>query len=376
MKEAEGGGREASLGVQHAFKSRGDMQRQCPPPAQPLANGPSTLPANSRLADLACPVLLMNLPLSLSAAIANNVYMEELGSSRREICRDTALDQFRALYRHVTQHAVVYLLPSSPGLQDQPYVSNLGLTLPHLDNETVIIARFRSAPRVGEERVGAEFFRLMNFAVAEPPETYGGEPLYFEGEADLKHLTGNIYVGAHGMRTSRNALTWAAERHGMDIIPFHVTNPYLYHLDCCLLPLDEETVLLCAAGAEEPAVRAIGRHCEIIDVSLAEARAGITNCLLLPGEIVCDSNIAELGKDNAKYPAEKAKIERLEHICARFGRDLHVFSMSEFYKSGALLSCLVMHIKHAGRGRRQEIGNGRNGEQHAPLVSVQKPNAV
>ena len=78
---------------------------------------------------------------------------------------------------------------------------------------------------------------------------------------------------------------------------------------------------------------------------LEDARAGITNCLLLPGEVLCDSNIMELGKESPKYPIEKSKIDRLETICSRFGRTLRVFCMSEFYKSGALLSCLIMHIK-------------------------------
>lgn len=358
MDEADGGCALTGCGAQLGIELRG-AQEQRPTPVKAGANALPSLPASSSLADMDCPVLLMNVPLSLSADIANNVYMEEMDPSRREICRERALDQFRLLYRHVAQHAVVYLLPSTPGLQDQPYVSNLGLVLPHLEEDTVIISRFRSAPRIGEERVGADFFKLMNFAVAEPPETFAGEPLYFEGEADLKHLIGNVYVGAHGMRTSRNALTWAAERHGMEIVPLRVANPYLYHLDCCFLRLSEEAVLLCGEVAGEAFLDAVSRHCEIVDVSMAEARAGITNCLLLPGEILCDSNIAELGKDNPKYALEKAKIERLEHICARFGRDLHVFCMSEFYKSGALLSCLIMHIKHAAPGRRQECANGQ-----------------
>ena len=42
---------------------------------------------------------------------------------------------------------------------------------------------------------------------------------------------------------------------------------------------------------------------------------------------------------------EKDNIALLEKVCTRFDRSLEVFSMSEFYKSGALLSCLVMPLK-------------------------------
>jgi arginine dihydrolase len=314
-----------------------------------------------RLGDVKCPVLLMNLPLSLSAQIPNNAYMENMSPGEREVCLDRAIAQFLSLYKHIAQHAIVYLLPSTPGFQDQPYVSNLGLVLPHCEEDTVIISKFRSTPRVGEERTGADFFKLMNFAVERPPETFEAEPVYFEGEADLKHIRGSLYIGAHGMRTSRNALIWAAERFEMEIVPFRITDPYLYHLDCCFLRITEEAVLLCTSVADRICLRAIEQHCEIIDVSVELARAGITNSVLLPGQILCDSPIAELRAGSDSYAIEKTKVERLENICSRFGRTLRLFCMSEFYKSGALLSCLVMHI-------RQPIDNTRG-----PAVPWQRP---
>lgn len=311
---------------------------------------PPAFPSGVRFGHLNFPVLLMNLPLSLSARIPNNAYMEDLSPSKREICLDRAVAQFLALYKHIAQHAVVFLLPSTPGFQDQPYVSNLGLVLPHCKEDTVIISRFRSEPRIGEERTGADFFKLMNFTVEQPPETFEEEPVYFEGEADLKHIQGNLYIGAHGLRTSRNALTWAAERFEMEIVPFRTTDPYLYHLDCCFLRITEQAAMLCTSLADRMCVRALEQHCEIIDVSVEHARAGITNSLVLPGEVLCDSALIELGKESPSYSIEKAKIEHLEQICSRFGLTLRVFCMSEFYKSGALLSCLIMHIKQATDG--------------------------
>lgn len=321
-------------------------------------DGPLPLfPSGVQFGRLNFPVLLMNLPLSLSAQIPNNASMEDRKPNEREICLERAIEQFFRLYTHVAQHALVYLLPSTPGLQDQPYVSNLGAVLPHREEDTVIISRFRSAPRIGEDRVGADFFELMNFTVERPPETFEAEPVYFEGEADLKHIHGNFYVGGHGLRTSRNALTWAAERFEMEIVPFRTTHPYLYHLDCCIVRITEQTVLMCTSVADQICIRAIEQHCEIIDVSLDDARAGITNSLLLPGEILCDSAIMELNNESPKYPIEKSKIEHLERICSRFGRTLRIFCMSEFYKSGAMLSCLIMPIKQLTEGAQRHQAN-------------------
>jgi hypothetical protein len=115
--------------------------------------------------------------------------------------------------------------------------------------------------------------------------------------------------------------------------------------------------MLCASLADRMCLRALEQHCEIIDVSVEHAHAGITNCLLLRGEVLCDSPIFELGKESPSYSIEKAKIERLEAVCSRFGLALRAFCMSEFYKSGALLSCLIMNIKQASDGATRHCGD-------------------
>jgi len=297
--------------------------------------------------------------------------MENLGPRGREICFDEAVKQFMSLYAHISRHALIYILPSTPGFQDQPYVSNLGLVLPHYEVDTVVLSRFRSTPRVGEEQTGANFFQLMNFNVVMPPETFCDERVYFEGEADLKHVRDNLYIGAHGMRTSRSALRWMSACLGMEIIPFGVTDPYLYHLDCCFLRITQEAVLLCTEVADPASLRVIERHCEVIDVSLEHARAGITNNLLLSGEILCDSPVSQLSKQDPSYLIEKTKIRRLESICSRFSRKLHIFCMSEFYKSGALLSCLVMHIKQhtESSGDSKSAYSSRRSSQGSGMVA-------
>ena len=41
---------------------------------------------------------------------------------------------------------------------------------------------------------------------------------------------------------------------------------------------------------------------------------------------------------------EKHKIESLEKICSNVGMEPAIFNLSEYMKSGAMLSCLVMHL--------------------------------
>jgi len=188
------------------------------------------------IATIDTPAFLLNVPFSLSTAVPNNIWMEEMTAAERALDLPAALRQFLRLYAYLAGRAIVYLLPSQSGLQDQPYVSNLGAVLPHLSQPTFVASRYRSPVRAPEVRVGREFFRLMGYHVHTAPE-------FFEGEADLKHLCGNVYVGAHGIRTSAAALHWLEHTFGIEVIRFAMGDPYLYHLDCCLLPLTSDSLL-------------------------------------------------------------------------------------------------------------------------------------
>jgi N-dimethylarginine dimethylaminohydrolase len=286
----------------------------------------------------------MSLPLWLSADIANNACMEEIPAHRRRVNQARAVEQFRSLYRELTRSGLVYLLPSAPWLQDQPYVSNLALPLEHREDRAVIVSRFRPPSRRGETPIGAAFFKSMNMPVHVPPSRIGRQPVFFEGQADVKHIAGNVYVGAHGMRTSLNALDWAAKQFDMEILPFAIGDPHLYHLDCCLFKASSSCVLLCTDVGTRDEIRQIERHCEILDISRAQARAGVTNSLLVGHDILCDSELSLMERHNPAYAVEKSKIELLERVSERFGLNLKILCMSEFYKSGAMLSCLVLRL--------------------------------
>ena len=44
--------------------------------------------------------------------------------------------------------------------------------------------------------------------------------------------------------------------------------------------------------------------------------------------------------------AEKAKINTLERICFNEGLEPVFFNLSEYMKSGAMLSCMMMHLNY------------------------------
>ena len=77
----------------------------------------------------------------------------------------------------------------------------------------------------------------------------------------------------------------------------------------------------------------------------------MTNSVRLGNMILCASNISELKKSHEYYEAEKHKIESLERICSDEGMEPVIFNLSEYMKSGAMLSCMVMHLNRVDHSK-------------------------
>ena len=297
-------------------------------------------PADSTLVrKLSKPAFLLNAPFSLESRIANNATMWKLGPRGRRIDRTRMFEQWHLLYHHLSARALVYLLPSRAGLQDQPFVANLGIIPAHTRKPVAVVSKFRAAGRSGESKAGVAFFRAMGFETNECPA-------YFEGEADLKYLRQNIYFGGHGLRSSVRAHAWLEKRHGFRIIPVPLFDPHLFHLDCVLHVLGHNRILLATQACTPETLRAIGRVAEILDVPLPLAYSGATNVTRLNGQILCDSALSQLKKSDVLYPVERAKREFWGKLMCRLTLEPVLFNLSEFYKSGAMLSCLVLPLNY------------------------------
>jgi len=297
---------------------------------------PSQLPLQS---------YVMNFPFTLNTNDPNNIWMQELTDEELTINRPKAYKQFMDLYNFMAGQSLVYLLPAEGNYQDQVYVANLGLQLPHIENENhILLSNFTSDPRKGEELVGEKFFNQMGY------KTHIS-PFKWEGEADIKHLYDNLYIGGYGIRSNIKTYEWMEENFGMDIIKVAMTDEYLYHLDCSIFPLNEDKTLVCTELFDSQEVAQIEQYTEVIDVNIEDALGGMTNSVRLGNMILCASNISELKKSHEYYEAEKHKIESLERICSDEGMEPVIFNLSEYMKSGAMLSCMVMHLNRVDHSK-------------------------
>jgi N-dimethylarginine dimethylaminohydrolase len=286
------------------------------------------------------PAYLMNVPFSLAADVANNVWMEEIKEDERHVNIQKAINQFLQLYHFMAADSVVYLLPTPnvSDLQDLVYCANMGVVLEHTpDRNTVVLSNFTTEVRRPETRVGNEFFHAMGYDVTTPP-------FHFEGEAELKHLYGNVYLGGYGTRSDKKAYEWMADQCDMHIIPLEETDPYLYHLDCTVFPLTREDTLVCTEMYTKDEIKQIEAVTNIIDISVDNCYSGICNNVRLGNTLLNASNIHEMKRTDEYYEDERNKNRALEDIATNYAFEVSFFNLSEFLKSGALLSCMVMHL--------------------------------
>jgi N-dimethylarginine dimethylaminohydrolase len=297
---------------------------------------PSKLPIQS---------YVMNFPFTLSTSDPNNIWMQELTDEELSVNRPKAYKQFMDLYQFMAGGSLVYLLPSEGNFQDQVYVANLGIHLPHIKNDNqILLSNFTSDPRKGEELVGEKFFNQMGYKTAISPYKW-------EGEADLKYLYGNKYIGGYGIRSNIKTYEWMEENYNMDIIKVAMVDEYLYHLDCSIFPLNTDQTIICTELFDEEEITEIEKHTEIIDISADDALGGLTNSVRYGNMVLCASNISELKRTHEYYDAEKHKLATLEKICSDAGMEPVIFNLSEYMKSGAMLSCMVMHLNRVDHNK-------------------------
>ncbi len=286
------------------------------------------------------PVFLMNVPYSYSTSIANNAWMEELDDTKRAVDIDRAMVQFLDLYHFIAGDAVVYILPTpiECELQDLVFTANLGVVLEHLpDREIVILSKMATGPRQGEPVIGQKFFESLGF------ETFDA-PVNFEGEAELKFLRDNIYLGGFGARTDARVYDWMEDAFDMEIIRLEETDRYCYHLDCSVFPLTSNDTMVCTSLFKRHELEKMAKYTNIIDVSADSAYSGICNSVRLHNTILNASNLHQLKVGTEDYHCELKKNRELEDIAAKLGFEVAYFNLSEYLKGGALLSCMLMHL--------------------------------
>ena len=242
--------------------------------------------------------------------------------SSRHVHRAKAAAQWKALRRVLSEKLGlrVELVAPIEGLPDLVFTANAGLTI----DRTFVASGFRHPERQGEEPHWQDWFASQGYDVELLPS---GCP--FEGEGDALFI-GNLLVVGHSFRSTREAVDEVARLHGVDTLVVELADPWFYHLDTCLCPIDENTVLY-YPEAFTPEGRAAIEHRfpDAIAVPSEEAKRFACNTVVVGKDLVMSHDC----------PTTQAE------LVAR-GYTVHGVDISEFLKSGGGAKCLVLFLDH------------------------------
>lgn len=287
-------------------------QREEPP------DGASARPSAPRF--VMCP------PTYLDNKIPNNVFMDE---EKGPIDRERAMLQWaRAKHMIEALDIQVLVLPPVKGAQDQTFVSNVAVSI----DPYIVLANYKAAGRPPEVEPARQFFEAMGYECIQPP-------FDFEGDAELKKLREDLYIGGWGKFTDIRALDWIEEQTGRAIVRVRETSDKLYHLDCSLMVIDEETVLASPDGLDAASMKALGQVADITVIPKGLAAVGVTN-----GVNIRSKQVYLSGTLQPEDPAYRKGIEWLMETFDHFGYVVAFLDTDSVNKSGADLSCQVMTL--------------------------------
>ena len=332
----------------------------------PEDNPPTSLQMYQGEQFLLCP------PFGTSNAIANNSWM---GEEDEPIDRFTYMEEWLRLYKDLSSIGMVYIAPTHPKLQDQIYISN-GVWVPFHANQYCVMPNFKVEGRKenkelgipGENAINAPFMKMLGYKLVYIPEfDENGEPMYFEGSADIKMINcenphATVWVCGTGIRTSENAARWIENwmnevdedpNSAHKVISYPQLDEDEYHMDCSIFVADANHAVLNTALIKESeelrkAVEEISKYITVIPCDDIEIlKAGLCNSLRAGNNIFMgsDINLLEGSEYVEDYNIEKRRIEFMQDVANKLGLNLNIYCLSQALLGGAMLSCNVADLR-------------------------------
>lgn len=265
------------------------------------------------------PRFLMCAPTHYEVDYVINPWME--GNVRRA-SRAVAADQWRRLREQLASLASVELIDAQPGLPDLVFTANAGVVV----DDTVVLARFFHPERQGEEPWFEKWFADQGFRVERLPAD-----LPFEGAGDalLDRGGGWLWAG-YGFRSELDAHPLLARALGVEVLSLRLMDERFYHLDTCLCPLADGTLLYYPPAFDFHSNRLIEsrvRPEKRLAVGEADALAFACNAVNAGDAVILNR-------------ASAALRQRLE---AR-GYTVLETPLTEFLKAGGAAKCLTLRL--------------------------------
>ncbi len=230
--------------------------------------------------------------------------------------------QWNGLRGAIAQHSKVVLEAPQRALPDIVFTANAGLVL----GNKVIVSRFRSIERRGEERHHRAWFAENGFEILDWP----GE-IPFEGAGDALVDRGQQLLWAgHGFRSDAAVPAMLEKLLGRKTLSLNLVDPRFYHLDTCFCPLAGGYLLYYPAAFDEKSRALI----ELVVAREKRIAAGEADAL----EFCCN------GVDLNGHVFLNDASEELRSRLRGAGFTPVITPLSEFMKAGGAAKCLTLKL--------------------------------
>lgn len=237
-----------------------------------------------------------------------------------KVDRTTAQDQYNELKTAYQQLGVeVWEIPQDKALPDMVYAANYGFPKDNI----FIKSNFKHDERKKEAELSKAFLQKRGFIIKELP----GD-VVLEGQGDLLTMADRYYLG-WGKRTTQDAKFYLSQYLKADIIDLKLIHPHYYHLDTCLLPIDEKTAAINPEAFDTDGLQKLQEAFpNLIQVSETDNQILACNSVVVGKIIVSPKGISQSLKDDYK----------------KYGFETKEVPMSEFNKSGGAVKCLTLEF--------------------------------
>jgi N-dimethylarginine dimethylaminohydrolase len=239
---------------------------------------------------------------------------------------EKASRQWQALCSALEQAGCqVETIPPAPGLEDMVFAANqVFVGFQKGIGKFIVPSRMVHASRQREVPFFVEWYRRRGFKVIDLD--LGADHL--EGHGDLLwHPDWSRIYAAYGFRSTQGGVdkfSDAMSKLGIPVVPLRLVDPYCYHLDTCLCPLNNESVLI-YSGAYAPESLTALRKCwkRIHELTADEAHRFMGNGIVANGNYL------------TPYLTP-----HLDAILRQEGLRPVIVETTEFEKSGGSLFCM------------------------------------
>ena len=239
-------------------------------------------------------------------------------NTRRAVITALARAQWLSLHRTLSEEigVTVELVQPMEGLPDFVFTANAGFTW----GNTFVASSFRHPERSREEPHWLAWFAARGYDVLRLPPH-----LNFEGEGDVLQC-GGMLVAGYRFRSDRRAVCRVGELLGLEVLGLQLADPWFYHLDTCLCPLDKDTVLYYPDAFTLDGRRVIlERFSDAIEVSAEEANRFACNSVVIYHHVVMSTDC----------PLTRGELHNRGYV-------VHQVDTREFHKAGGGAKCLVL----------------------------------